>query len=226
RLAEKTGLKAGNTPTEEHLQVIRKGIGQPGASPESSEAEQNLKPHQERIQRWLNDDRLSLTKIHELLGREGIVASYAALYRFARKWCEFGRSSTTVRRQEGAPGEVAEVDFGRLGLFQELGSSRPRLLWAFIMTMGYSRLSCVVPTFTQDLKSVIDCFERAFEFFGDCPRRIVIDNFKAAVETADRYTPRLNKAFFSKTLSPEGVATAAADHMSNGATFSPEDDLD
>ena len=32
RLAEKTGLKAGNTPTEEHLQVIRKGIGQPGAS--------------------------------------------------------------------------------------------------------------------------------------------------------------------------------------------------
>src|SRR5262249_49054148 len=59
-----------------------------------------------------------------------------------------------VRRRESAPGEVAEVDFGRLGLFQELGSRRPRMLWAFIMTMGYSRLSCVVPTFTQDLKSV------------------------------------------------------------------------
>src|SRR5689334_24715073 len=28
-----------------------------------------------------------------------------------------------------------------------------------------------------------------------CPRRIVIDNFKAAVETADRYTPRFNKTF-------------------------------
>src|SRR5204863_10028365 len=82
-----------------------------------------------------------------------------------------------------------------LGLFQELGSGRPRLLWAFIMTMNYSRLSWVVPTFTQDLKSVIDCFERAFEFFGGCPRRIVIDNFKAAVERADRYTPRLNKTF-------------------------------
>src|ERR1700674_410663 len=106
----------------------------------------------------------------------------AALYRFARKWCEFGRSSVTVRRAEGVPGEAAEVDFGRLGLFQELGSGRPRVLWAFIMTMNYSRLSCVVPTFTQDLKAVIDCFERAFEFFGGCPRRIVIDNFKAAVE--------------------------------------------
>ncbi len=42
---------------------------------------------------------------------------------------------------------------------------------------------------------MIDCFERAFEFFGGCPRRIVIDKFKAAVETADRYTPRFNKTF-------------------------------
>src|SRR5438034_9745788 len=42
RLAEKAGLKAGNPVTEEQLQLIRKGIGQPGASPESSEAEQNL----------------------------------------------------------------------------------------------------------------------------------------------------------------------------------------
>jgi transposase len=63
------------------------------------------------------------------------------------------------------------------------------------MTVNYSRLSCVVPTFTQDLKAVIDCFAQAFEFFRGCPRRIVIDNFKAAVETADRYTPRLNKTF-------------------------------
>jgi transposase len=195
RVAEKTGLKAGEGATEEQLQAIRKGIGQPGASSESSEVEQCLQPHRQRIQSWLKDDRLLLTKVHELLGREGIVSSYAALYRFARKWCEFGRRSVTVRRQEGAPGEAAEVDFGRLGLFQELGSGRPRVLWAFIMTMNYSRLSCVVPTFTQDLKSVIDCFERAFEFFGGCPRRIVIDNFKAAVETADRYTPRLNKTF-------------------------------
>jgi transposase len=44
--------------------------------------------------------------------------------------------------------------------------------------MSYSRLSFVVPTFGQDLQSVIE-----------------IDKFKAAVETADRYTPRFNKTF-------------------------------
>ena len=195
RLAKKTGLSEGDTATKQHLQLIDKSIPRPGARSQTSGAEQQLQPHRQRIQAWLNEDRLVLTKIHELLGREGIVTSYAALYRFARKWCDFGRSATTVRRRESAPGEVAEVDFGRLGLFQELGSSHPRVLWAFLMTMSYSRLSCLVPTFAQDLQSVIDCFERAFEFFGGCPRRIVIDNFKAAVETADRYTPRFNKTF-------------------------------
>jgi hypothetical protein len=134
RLAEKSGLKIGAAATEEHLQIIRKGIGRPGAWSQSSEAEKRLQPYRQRIHAWLNVDRLLLTKIHELLGREGIVLSYAALYRFARKWCEFGRSSTTVRRQESASGQLAKVDFGRLGLFQGLGCSRPRMLWAFIMT--------------------------------------------------------------------------------------------
>jgi transposase len=194
-IAKKTGLKPGDRATEEQLQLLQKHAGRPGARPHTSEAEQQLQAHRHRIQAWLNEDRLVLTKIHELLGREGIVTSYAALYRFARKWCDFGRSLTTVRRRETEPGEVAEVDFGRLGLFQELGSGRQRVLWAFLMTMSYSRFSCLVPTFGQDLHSVIDCFERAFEFFGGCPRRIVVDNFKAAVETADRYTPRFNKTF-------------------------------
>src|SRR5207253_7681007 len=42
RLAEKTGLKAGDAATEEQLQLIRKGIGQPGVQSQSSEAEQCL----------------------------------------------------------------------------------------------------------------------------------------------------------------------------------------
>ncbi|PYU66241.1 MAG: hypothetical protein DMG49_22590 [Acidobacteria bacterium] len=43
-----------------------------------------------QIRTWLDKDRLLLTKVHELLAREGLVVSYSALYRFARKWCEFG----------------------------------------------------------------------------------------------------------------------------------------
>lgn len=90
-------------------------------------------------------------------------------------------------------------------MFQELGSNRPRLLWAFIMTMNYSRLCCVVRTFRQDLSSTIDCLERALEFFGGCPRRVVVDNFKAVVDVADRYTPKFNKTFLEITESADGL---------------------
>ena len=195
-LAEETGLRIGETVSEQQIVTIRLATGRPGAPAQPGKAEQQLQMHRERIEKWLKEDRLLLTKIHELLVREGVAATYTALYRFARKFCDFGSAtSVTLRRQESAPGEVAEVDFGKLGLFQELGSSKPRVLWAFIMTMNYSRLSCVVPTFGQDLKSVIECFEKAFEFFGGCPKRIVLDNFKAGVDAADRYTPRFNKTF-------------------------------
>src|ERR1043165_7704261 len=178
RLAEGCGIRIGGAVSEQQLQTIRQQMGRPGAPVQVSDSAQQLEAHQQRIQAWLDEDKLVLTKIHELLSREGVTVSYSALYRFARKFCGLRKASVSVRRQESEPGEVAEVDFGRLGLFQELGSNRPRVLWAFIMTMNHSRFSCVVPTFAQDLPAVIDCFERAFEFFGGCPRRIVIDNFK------------------------------------------------
>ncbi len=148
-----------------------------------------------QIQDWLDRDLL-LTKVHELLAREGTLVPYSSLHRFAQKWCDFGKkTSITVRRLEGKPGEYAEVDFGRLGYLQDLASKKPRLVYAFIMVLGYSRLSCVIPVFGQDLKTVINCFEEAFQFFGGCTTRVVIDGLKACLDLADAYVPRLNRTF-------------------------------
>jgi hypothetical protein len=148
-----------------------------------------------QIQGWLDQDLL-LTKVHELLAREGTLVPYSSLHRFAQKWCDFGRkTSITVRKIEGKPGEFAEVDFGRLGYLHDLASNKPRLVYAFVMVLGYSRLSCVVPVFRQDLNSVIACFEECFQFFGGCPSRVVFDGMKACLDLADPYVPRLNRTF-------------------------------
>jgi transposase len=197
RFAQDAGIK-GDTPwpDESKLQAIRQRMGRPGTTVAVGEAEERLKPQADQIRAWLGKDHLLLTKVHELLVREGLVVSYSALYRFARKWCDFGSAcSITVRRAESLAGEVAEADFGRLGRLQELGSCRPRVVHAFILTLGYSRLSCVIPVFQQDLPTVIDCFERALAFFGGSPRRMVIDGMKACVEQSDPYTPRFNRTF-------------------------------
>ncbi len=197
RLAQEVGVgRETPWPDEGKLQALRQHMGRPGATATAGEAEQQLKPRTEQIRAWLDKDRLLLTKVHELLGREGRGVSYSALYRFARKSCGFGRaSSITVRRAECLPGEMAEADFGRLGLLQELGSCRPRIVHGFILTLGYSRLCCVIPVFQQDLPTLIDCFECALAFFGGCPRRIVVDGMKACLDQTDLYTPRFNRTF-------------------------------
>lgn len=197
RLAEKAGVQRDMPwPDQGKLEAIQQEMGRPGAPMAAGQAEQQLKPRSDQIRGWLNKDHLLLTKVHELLAREGLLVSYSALHRFARKWCDFGTaSSITVRRAETLAGEMAEVDFGQLGRLQELGSSRPRVVHGFIFTLAYSRLSCVIPVFQQDLPTVMDCFERALEFFGGCPRRIVVDGMKACIDRSDPYTPRFNRTF-------------------------------
>ena len=196
RLGQQAGLRPGDEwPDEARLEQIQQRVGRPGAAGEQGPMKQALVARQPQIQAWLNEDGLILTKIHELLGREGLTVSYPTLHRFARKHCGFGKPAGTVRRIEATPGEFAEMDFGQLGLLQELGSGGHRVVHGFMMVLGYSRLSCVIPVFRQDLVTIIECFEQALEFFGGCPRRIVIDGMKACLDSADPCTPRFNRTF-------------------------------
>ena len=92
RLAEEAGVRRDMPwPGEGKLQAIRQQMGRPGAAVAAGEAEQQLKPRTDQIRAWLEEDNLLLTKVHELLGREGLVVSYSALYRFARKWWTLAR---------------------------------------------------------------------------------------------------------------------------------------
>ena len=197
KVAETVGLKPGVPwPEEKTVAAFVTGVKSPRPASPPGKTEKVLLDRRDQIREWLQKDNLLLTKIHELLAREGILVPYLSLYRFARKWCDFGkRAAITVRRVEGKPGEYAEVDFGRLGFIQELGGKQPRVVHGFIIVLGYSRLSCLVPVFRQDLESVIHCFEEAFRFFGGCPKRIVTDGLKACLDLADPYVPRFNRAF-------------------------------
>ena len=118
RSAEKVGVRReAPWPDASKLQAIRQRIGRPGVTVATGETETRLKTRTEQIRVWLEKDHLLLSKVHELLGREGLAVSYSSLYRFARKWCNFGTASAiSVRRAESLPGEMAELDFGRLGL--------------------------------------------------------------------------------------------------------------
>lgn len=197
KVAQKLELKPGIPwPEEKTVAAFVSNAKRPRPPTPPGETEALLLSHRDQIRHWLEKDDLLLTKVHELLARDGILVPYQSLHRFAQKWLNFGkRRSVTVRKLEGQPGEYAEVDFGRLGYIQDLGSKLPRVVYGFIVVLAYSRMSCLIPVFRQDLISVIHCFEEAFLFFGGCPKRIILDALKACLDLADPYVPRFNRTF-------------------------------
>ena len=167
------------------------------SSPRKVEAptEEILAPWAAQVYEWLTADRLQLTRIHELLADRNCRVSYTSLRRFIQRRGWQRRSPTTVRMGERAPGEVAEMDFGRLGLMEDAETGRRRVVWALIVVLTYSRHSFVWPTFSQKLVDVIDGLEAAWAFFEGVPKYLVIDNFPAAVAGPDRLHPRLTRGF-------------------------------
>lgn len=173
----------------------------PARNRDRGEVEEQLLPHRERIEGWLKplprEKRgLRLTKVHELLRREGVDVPYSSLHRFVVKHCGFGqRGRVTVRMAPCEPGELAEVDFGRLGLVPDPESGRRRTLWAMPVVLGYSRHEYVFVTHSQQVPHLIGGLEDAWAFFGGVPRRVVLDNLAAAVTKADRYDPVFQRSF-------------------------------
>jgi len=100
-----------------------------------------------------------------------------------------------VRMADCEPGEVAEVDFGYLGMINDPATSRRRKLHALIVTLVHSRHQFVWTTHGQKIEDLIEGLERAWDFFGGVARRVIIDNLKAGITKADRYDPFFNRTF-------------------------------
>ena len=139
-------------PTEGQLTLVA-AISRSGPGHAETPSEELLAPWADQVYRWLNVDQLRLTRIWELLAQRGSQVSYSSLYRFVarRKWR--GRNRTTVRMDANGPGEVAELDFGRLGFIKDPETGRRRTVWALIVVLTHSRHSFVWPTKPDKIKN-------------------------------------------------------------------------
>ena len=201
RAARKLGWEPGQGEPDEALATAVAQRVRPvrdEVSPGSSQA--RLLPHREQIQAWLapKDDHrgLRLTKVQQLLIRKGVDVPYSSLHRFAVQHCGFAdRRRLTVRRAETAPGELAEIDFGRLGLVWDPEAERRRVHYALIVTLVHSRHQYIYVTPSQKIPDLIAGLEEAWAFFDGVTTRVVLDNLKAAVTKADRYDPIFQRTF-------------------------------
>jgi transposase len=198
--AAELGWTPGETEPDETLAARVLAQVRPGSACASpGEVEERLLPHLDAVRTWIKptppERPLTLTKVHDLLARRGVEVSYSGLYRFAVRHCDAGQGRTTVRIADSTPGELAEVDFGRLGYVPCDLFGRLRVLHALVVTLAFSRHQYVHLTHSQKLPDLIEGLEDAWEFFGGVVARLVIDNLRAAIRKADRYDPILNRTF-------------------------------
>ena len=169
----------------------------PHRSDGHGEAWRRLVAHHDRIMAWLSDDGLTVVKVHELLAREGTVVPERTLHRYADEVCDVGRGrrGTTLRVNDGKPGDELQVDFGKMGRIPDPESERQRDCQALIFTPVVSRYDFLWLTYRQTIDDVIAGFEAAWVFYGGVFATVIPDNLKAIVERADALEPRLNQAF-------------------------------
>lgn len=83
-------------------------------------------------------------------------------------------------RFETAPGEQGQVDWGSFGTIEHQG--RTCRLYAFVLTLGWSRAMYVRFTISVDTTWFIRCHLHAFAYLGGLPRTLLYDNLKSVVE--------------------------------------------
>ncbi|MDE2410318.1 MAG: IS21 family transposase [Sphingomonadales bacterium] len=175
--------------------VVRKAINAPEGAFGYHRTVQPLPrigPFQERLDMLLIEnearhrrDRLRMTRIHDLLHREGFEGSYDAVRRYARRWTEARRKDAG----DGAPafipllfrpGEAYQFDWSHEDV--EIAGKPMRVKVAH-MRLCASRAVYVraYPRETQEM--VFDAHARGFAFFGGVPLRGIYDNMKTAVTT-------------------------------------------
>jgi transposase len=148
-----------------------------------------LVPWEAQIRDWVGEE-LQLTNVHGKLTRRGVVVPYRTLHRFAVQRCGFGLRQLTVRVADGDPGVECQVDFARMGLINDPGSGRRRVVHALIFTAVYSRHMFVWLSFRQTLDTVIAGCEAAWVFFGGVFKVLIPDNLSPVVADADPVNPR------------------------------------
>ena len=140
----------------------------------------------------------TLATIHQRLRDEqGLSVSIASLRRYVRsEFAELGAEErATVLRDDPPPGHEAQLDYGHLGSWTDPRSGARRRVWAFIMTLSFSRHLFCYPVLAMTQNEFLAAHVAAFEFFGDCPARLVPDNLGSGILKADLYDPRANRGY-------------------------------
>jgi transposase len=151
-------------------------------------------PYRDLIELALGRGRNAMAIWQDLVDGHGFAARYASVRRFVVK----------LRGQHApdahpvivtAPGEEGQVDYGEGPMVRHPGTRKYRRTRLFVFTLGYSRKSVRLLTFTSSARRWAELHEETFRRLGGAVAAVVLDNLKEGVLTPDIYDPTLNPLF-------------------------------
>jgi transposase len=141
----------------------------------------------------LHEDGVEGQAIFQLLVEQHqFGGSYSSVKRFLRRLAPSPRATL---RLEVAPGDEAQVDFGFAGDLLDPEVGRVRRAWVFVMVLSCSRHQYAELVFDQTVATWLRLHRAAFEFFGGVPRRVVLDNLRAAIVHAALHDPEVQRSY-------------------------------
>lgn len=165
-----------------------------------------VEPHRDRVQQWL-DLGYKPKQIHRKLKdlkrtnpqAPPYEGSLGSVKRFVAQMTKQSPKGHVVMHYE--PGEAAQVDFGTGPKIPDPVTGEIKQTQVFVMTLCHSRHMYAELVWDQKVETWLRCHINAFQHFGGLPRKIIIDNLKAAITKACRHDPVVQKSY-------EGFATA------------------
>lgn len=149
-------------------------------------------PYKQRIQEYL-DKKISRLRVFELLGEEyGVKGTYINLCKYIQ--ARFPKQQEAFGVQVVEPGEVAEVDFGYLGMFPGPQGKLVKT-YGLAVILPYSRLGFYAVCYNQKLDTLIWELKNAFNYFGGVPKKLKVDNMKTAILKNHHYNLEFNADF-------------------------------
>lgn len=189
RWAEGHGLLDGVLPDPAQLAALLA----PPAGTRALQEQSCVAPYRAQVLAWRQQGVEGQAIYQLLVEQHSFAGSYSAVKRFLRRLEPSGPRATL--RLEVEPGAEAQVDFGSAGLLFDPELGRLRRAWAFVMTLSHSRHQYVEFVFDQRVATWCRLHRAAFEWFGAVPRRVVLDNLKAAIVRAALYDPEVQRVY-------------------------------
>ena len=121
--------------------------------------------------------------IFKYLQKDGYTGSYSLVADFVKKHKEEQIKKATIRF-ETAPGVQAQVDWKEN---LKMTSKHGELFEVniFLMVLGYSRVKFLKLTSDKTQKTLFECMNEGFKYFGGVPKEIVFDNMSTVVDRAN-----------------------------------------